>query len=191
MGVFSASSNTTTGAPGGMRYSGRLVVTFGGKLPRRALNARASSAGCSKETAVTFFGFSSSSTGKNFAAKTPTNFSSFSLPPTSARAHRTLTRILLLFRGKAIHAGGALQRSSAPVQSSSIYTRLLAESGHRRVRTPDIRAGQVARGYALLPRACNRPQVKAQHSPIPQALAECGPPTPAGSPSRSQWSVRV
>src|SRR6266850_1935662 len=39
-GVFSASSSRIARAPDGIRYSGRLVMTFGGRFARRLLSAR-------------------------------------------------------------------------------------------------------------------------------------------------------
>src|SRR6266481_5181525 len=92
-GVFSASSSRIAGAPDGMWYSGRLVVTFGGRFARWLLNARAICAGCSNKTIVTFCGLPFSSTVKSCAPSPVTTFPSLSVTTASARTRRTETRI--------------------------------------------------------------------------------------------------
>ena len=92
----------------------------------------------------------------------------------------TLACTFLSFRGKAIRASRILRRISPPGESSSICTRLRGENERRKVRIPDIRAGQGVRGYALLLPACNWFAGKTRRNPIVRAGAKFGPPTPAG-----------
>src|SRR6266850_909424 len=92
-GVFSASSSRIAGALEGMRYSGRLVMTFGGRFARRLLNARAICAGCSNETIATFCALPSSSSVKSCAPRPVITFPSLSVTTASARTRRTETRI--------------------------------------------------------------------------------------------------